>query len=49
MQNNRQEDPANVRAWAVKNGWLQETADELVKIWENVYSLKNAHGIKDAA
>jgi hypothetical protein len=49
MQNNRQEEPANIRAWAVKNGWLPETADELVKIWENVYSLKNTQRIKDAA
>ena len=48
-QNNHQEEPANVRAWAVKNGWLPKTADELVEIWENVYSLKNTHGIKDAA
>ncbi|MEN8133946.1 MAG: hypothetical protein ABFS18_00225 [Thermodesulfobacteriota bacterium] len=48
-QNNHQEDPANVLAWAVKSGWHPETADELVKIWENVFSLKDSQRIKDAA
>jgi hypothetical protein len=48
-QNNRQEESANVHAWAVSNGWLLETADELVKIWEKVYSLKNTHRVKYAA
>lgn len=49
MQNKYQEDPASVGAWAVKNGWLQETADELMEIWEKVYALNGNGGIKDAA
>ncbi len=49
MQNKYQEDPASVGAWALKNGWLQEAADELMKIWENVFSLNGTRGIKDAA
>ncbi|MFO7605985.1 MAG: hypothetical protein R6W72_06780 [Desulfurivibrionaceae bacterium] len=41
-QNKHQEKPANIRAWAVGHGWHPETADELVKIWEEVYGLKSA-------
>lgn len=41
-QNNHQEEPENIREWAVKHGWHPETADELVKIWEEVYDLKSA-------
>ncbi|MFO7607561.1 MAG: hypothetical protein R6W72_14825 [Desulfurivibrionaceae bacterium] len=41
-QNKHQEKPANIRAWALGHGWHPETADELVKIWEEVYGLKSA-------
>jgi LDH2 family malate/lactate/ureidoglycolate dehydrogenase len=40
-QNNHQEKPANIRAWAVRHGWHPETADELVRVWEEVYCLNS--------
>jgi len=48
-QNNHKEDPANIHDWAVNNGWLPETAVELVQIWQRVYGLKEIHRIMDAA
>ena len=46
-RNNHSEEPSNVRAWAIKNGWNPKAADELKKIWDKIYKLKSKPSIKD--
>lgn len=41
------EDSSNVRAWAVKHQWHPKAADELKRIWDKIYSLKNKPNISD--
>ena len=46
-RNKHIEDPSNIRAWAIKNGWHPKAAGELEKLWTKIYKLTNTPKVKD--